>query len=142
MTDDALEIVSGVAIPRRELLVRATRSAGPGGQHVNTSSTRVELRWDPATSTALSETQRAQVIAALGTRIHADGTMRVVASEHRSQRRNREAAEERLATLLRRALTPRRRRIPTEPSRASKERRLEEKRREAERKRRRRSEWD
>ena len=142
MSDDALEVYTGVVIPRRELLVRATRSAGPGGQHVNTSSTRIELRWSPITSTTLTDAQRARIVAALAKRIHADGTIRVVASEHRSQRRNREAAEARLAALLHRALTPRRTRIPTKPTRAAKERRLEGKRREGERKRRRREETE
>lgn len=135
MGDASVRVTSSVAIPRTELITRATRSGGPGGQHVNTSSTRIELLWNVVESGALTEAQRARVRAKLGTRMDSDGFLRVVASESRSQRQNRAAAEQRLAELVRRALAVPKRRIPTRPSRAAKEARLAEKRRRGEKKR-------
>jgi ribosome-associated protein len=135
MGDASVRVTSSVAIPRTELITRATRSGGPGGQHVNTSSTRIELLWNVVESGALTEAQRARVRAKLGTRMDSDGFLRVVASESRSQRQNRAAAEQRLVELVRRALAVPKRRIPTRPSRAAKEARLAEKRRRGEKKR-------
>jgi ribosome-associated protein len=133
---DAPVVVSAaVAIPRGELDVRASRAGGPGGQHVNTSSTRVEVRWAPARSTALDEAQRARVVTALAARLDADGWLRVVAADTRSQRQNRALAEERLAALVRRALLVPKARRPTRPGRAAREARLTEKRHQRDRKR-------
>lgn len=132
---DALHITPDVAIPRSELVVRATRSGGPGGQHVNTSSTRVELVWNVRESSAVDEPMRHRLLARLARRLDSDGAVRVVASATRSQRRNREDAEVRLAELVRRALATPRKRIPTRPSRAAKEARLTAKRRQGEKKR-------
>ena len=119
----------GLLVPDSELLERFSRSSGPGGQGVNTTDSRVELRWDVAGSAALTESQRAQVIERLGRRV-VDGAVVLIASQHRSQRQNRTAARARLAALLADALTPpppvRR---PTRPSRAARERRLDGKRR-------------
>ncbi len=134
-----LSVNAHIAIPRTELLVRATRAGGPGGQHVNTSSTRIELTWNVATTQALDEEQRTRVRAALLSRLDADGTLRVVASDTRSQRQNRELAEERLAALVRRALIVPRTRRKTKPTRASVERRLTTKKRAGAKKRDRRS---
>ena len=110
----------GLLVPAAELVERFSRSPGPGGQSVNTSDSRVELELDVRTSTALSDTQRIRAL-----RRWPDGRIAIAASEHRSQHRNRVAARERLAALLREALAPppppRR---PTRPSRGSKERRL------------------
>ncbi|HSJ64319.1 MAG TPA: alternative ribosome rescue aminoacyl-tRNA hydrolase ArfB [Gemmatimonadaceae bacterium] len=136
----ALRITPDLSIPRAELVARATRSGGPGGQHVNTSSTRVELLWNVRESAALDDATRARLLARLARRLDASGAVRVVASATRSQRRNRVAAEERLAELVRRALATPRKRIPTKPSRAVKEARLMAKRRRAEKKRERRGE--
>jgi ribosome-associated protein len=115
-------------IPAAELVERFSRSSGPGGQSVNTADSRVELEYDVAGSTALSQTQRARALANLAHRL-VDGTLVVDASEHRSQHRNRVAARERLADLLRSALAPppppRR---PTKPSRRARQRRLDAKR--------------
>ncbi len=133
-----LEVSASLAIPRRELDARTSRAGGAGGQHVNTSSTRVELSWNVETSRALSDAQRERLRQALRSRLTADGTLRVVASERRSQAQNREAAEARLATIVRRALVVPRKRRATKPTRASVERRLQEKRRRSERKRQRR----
>lgn len=135
MSDDGLRVNNTVTIPRTELVFHATRSGGPGGQHVNTSSTRIELLWSPAASDALTASQRARVLDKLAARLDAEGFVRVVSSESRSQRQNRVAAEERLAELVRRALVVPKKRIPTTPSRAAKARRLEGKRRRGEKKR-------
>lgn len=132
---DALEVDDELSIPRSELEFRATRSGGPGGQHVNTSSTRIELLWNLRTSGALTDEQRERLRQRLASRTDAEGVVRVVASEYRSQLRNREAAETRLAELLRRALVKPRKRIPTRPSRAAREARLKDKRMRSEKKR-------
>ncbi len=136
--DDALRVNGRTTIPRDELEVRATRSGGPGGQHVNTSSTRIEVRWNPAASRVLSDEQKARLAERLVTRLDSAGWLRVVGSEHRSQLRNREAAEERLADLVRRALVVPKARTATKPSRAARARRMDEKRKQGERKRNRR----
>jgi ribosome-associated protein len=137
---DALRVSDELSIPRSELELRATRSGGPGGQHVNTSSTRIELLWNVLTSRALTDEQRERIRQRLASRTDADGFIRVVSSESRSQLRNREAAESRLAEILRRALVKPRKRIPTRPSRAAREARLKEMRMRCEKKRMRRGE--
>jgi ribosome-associated protein len=110
---------TGLVVPDAELVERFSRSPGPGGQSVNTTDSRVELEYDAATSTVLTDAQRARVVGRLGSPV------RVVATEHRSQHRNRVAARERLATLLREALAPPPApRRTTRPTRGSKERRL------------------
>ena len=133
--DAPLKVNGSVAIPRAELVVRATRAGGPGGQHVNTSSTKVEVTWNVGASTALTDAAKGRVLLALASRLDADGTLRVVASDTRSQRQNRELAEERLAALVRRALVVPRARKKTRPTRASVERRLTEKKRSGDKKR-------
>jgi len=127
--DNRLVVTDRVAIPRAELAYRATRSGGPGGQHVNTSSTRIELLWSPAASAALDDAQRALILGKLAARLDAAGNVRVVASDSRSQRQNRERAEARLVELVRAALAVRKKRRPTKPGRAAREARLQEKRR-------------
>lgn len=140
MSDDARIAVSpSVAIPLAELEFRASRSGGPGGQHVNTSSTRVELWWSVAHTRSLSPDQRTHVLARLRSRLTEAGELRIVASDTRSQTRNRALAIGRFRDLLARALVVPKRRKPTKPSRTVRERRLAEKRRQSERKRRRRS---
>jgi ribosome-associated protein len=106
---------------------------------VNTSSTRIELLWNVATSQALDEEARARVSAKLASRLDGEGNVRVVSSARRSQVQNREAAEARLAELVRAALAVPRRRKPTRPTRAAKEARLGDKRKRSETKRQRRS---
>ena len=132
--DDALAIDAAVSIPRSELVFKATRSGGPGGQHVNTSSTRIELLWCPATSRALDDARRARVLEKLASRLDGDGCVRVVASENRSQLRNREDAERRLAELVRKALVVPKVRRKTKPSRAAKARRIDEKKKQSNKK--------
>lgn len=133
-----LAVNTDVAIPRTELQYRATRAGGAGGQHVNTSSTRIELLWDLPHSTAVSEEQRQRLQAKLAARLDAEGNVRVVASDRRSQQQNRQSAETRLAELVRSALVIPKKRRPTKPTRASKEKRLTDKKHRGERKRNRR----
>lgn len=113
---------NGLVLPAAELVERFSRSPGPGGQSVNTADSRVELEYDVSTSAALDDAQRARLVGRVGSPVV------VVASEHRSQHRNRVAARERLAERLRTALAPppppRR---PTKPTRGSQRRRLDEK---------------
>lgn len=129
-TDD-LAIRPGLVIPAGELSVRTSRSSGPGGQHVNTADTRVQLRWHVGGSTALSDAQRDRVLARLGSRLTADGDLIVACDAHRSQRRNLQEARVRLAALVLAALAVPRERKPTARTRAGHERRLERKRRRA-----------
>jgi ribosome-associated protein len=131
----ALRVTDSVSIPRDELTVRASRAGGAGGQHVNTSSTRIEVVWGVAASRALDAEQRARLLMKLASRLDAGGHLRVVSSARRSQRQNLEAAESRLVELVRRALAVPKRRVATKPTRGSVERRLTETRRRAERKR-------
>ncbi|HWL40821.1 MAG TPA: alternative ribosome rescue aminoacyl-tRNA hydrolase ArfB [Gemmatimonadaceae bacterium] len=132
---NALVVNESVAIPRSELDVRVSRSSGAGGQHVNKTSSRVEIFWNVVSSKAVSDEERARLLDKLESRLTTEGSIRVVASDMRSQSRNRELAEERLAELVRRALVIPRKRRPTKPTRASKEARLEEKKRQARKKR-------
>lgn len=123
-----VQLPGGVRIPEAELHLRASRSGGPGGQHANTSDTKVELRWSVQETTALSEVQRARLADRLASRLTADGELILTAREHRSQHRNREAVLARFRAIVGEALTPPRSRRRTRPTRASKERRLEAKR--------------
>ena len=124
-----LNVTPELAIPRSELEYRATRSGGPGGQHVNTSSTRIELLWDLTGSQAITDEQRTRLRAKLVSRLDSDGRVRVVANGRRSQRQNRRDAEERLGALIKYALRVPKKRRPTKPTRASREKRLAEKKR-------------
>jgi ribosome-associated protein len=130
-----LTVTPELAIPRSELEYRATKSSGPGGQHVNTSSTRIELFWDLPGSTVVTDEQRERLHAKLAARLDSNGRVRIVASDRRSQQQNRQSADERLATLVRAALVIPKKRRATKPTRASKEKRLEDKKRRGERKR-------
>jgi ribosome-associated protein len=130
-----LAVNESLSIPRTELDVRVSRSSGAGGQHVNKTSSRVEIFWNIVGSRAVSDEQRARLREKLASRLTTDGSIRVVASDMRSQSRNRELAEERLADLVRRALVIPRKRRATKPTRASKEARLDSKKRHSTKKR-------
>lgn len=136
-TSDAssLRITGTVSVPRAELDFRATRSGGPGGQHVNTSSTRVELVWDVANSPSLTEQQRARVLEKLSNRINAAGQLLLADSGSRSQHQNREAVVERFVQIVAEALHVPKRRKRTRPPKAAKERRLKAKKQRSEVKR-------
>ncbi|WP_375499547.1 alternative ribosome rescue aminoacyl-tRNA hydrolase ArfB [uncultured Jatrophihabitans sp.] len=120
---------AGLTIPGVELVERFSRSSGPGGQSVNTTDSRVELRWDVLNSTAVTDVQRARLLQELAPRL-VEGVLSIVASEQRSQLQNRGAARARLGYYVGDALRPppppRR---PRTPSRAAKARRVEAKRR-------------
>jgi ribosome-associated protein len=123
-------LVNGkVRIPAAELTVRATRAGGPGGQHVNTSSTRVEVAWDIRHSSALTDEQRERLETRLASRLDTRGVIRVVAADTRSQTQNRLLALARLARLVRDGLVIPKVRRATKPSRAAKQTRLDEKKR-------------
>jgi ribosome-associated protein len=123
MDGQSIRVTSRVALPLAEIELRVSRSSGPGGQHANTSETRVEAVFDVEASETLTDAQKRHVI------VRAGPVIRAVAQDERSQLRNRELALERLTERLREALRVQRRRVPTRPSAASRERRLEEKRR-------------
>jgi ribosome-associated protein len=131
--DDPMQLGRHAAIPLREVVVRASRSSGPGGQHANVTASRIEASFDVAASTSLTEEQKRRISARLGPRVVA------VAQDARSQSRNRELALERLRRRLASALAVQRPRHATRPSQAAERRRLEVKRRQAERKRARRA---
>lgn len=124
-----IEINDQLSIPEHELEFSVSRSAGPGGQHVNKVNTRVSLRFDVRASGVLSDAQKARILRKLATRITKDGVLTMHAQKHRSQSANRRALEERFAEVLREALTRRRPRRATKPTRASKTRRRQEKKR-------------
>ena len=127
-----LRVSDELAIPLAEIRYRATRSGGPGGQHVNTSSTKIELEFDVAGSPSLTDTQRARIQERLANRIDGDGVLRLSSSGSRSQHQNREEATDRLARLLADALKERKRRRRTKVPRRAKEARLKEKKKRAE----------
>ncbi len=121
-------VTGSVTIPRAELGWRFSRSSGPGGQGVNTTDSRVQLVFNLQESPSIPDDLKTRAIRRLGRRLQ-DGCLTISASEHRSQWRNREAAERRLAETLREAMAPPpRTRRPTKPSRAATERRLQQKR--------------
>lgn len=124
----AITVQPSLTIPDHELTERFTASGGPGGQHANKAATRVELTWNIEESQEVSERQRAMLLE------HFGPVVRVVVDDERSQLRNREIAEERLAGRVRTALTPVAPRRKTKPSRSAKRRRVEAKRKNSERK--------
>lgn len=125
MERESIRVTRSVLLPVSEIELRVSRSSGPGGQHAQKSSTRVEALFDVEGSTALTEIQKQRVVARAG------AVMRAVAQDERSQARNRELAVERLVEKLRAALAVPRRRVATRPGKSARERRLEGKRRRA-----------
>jgi ribosome-associated protein len=132
MGQEMLRVSRSCVIPFGELEWRFTGSGGPGGQHANTSNTRVELRFDIATSPSLGPRQRARLLEQFGPAI------RIVASDQRSQLRNRELAVERLQSRLHAALRTEKARVPTKVSKSAQARRIESKKHRGEIKRNRR----
>ncbi len=125
---DLLPINRRLSIPLDEIVLRASRSSGPGGQHANVTASRIEASFDVAASGTLDEAQKTRITARCGP------VVRAVAQDARSQSRNRALALERLAERIARALEVQRPRRPTKPTRASRTRRLDAKRRASERK--------
>ncbi|HEX7299561.1 MAG TPA: alternative ribosome rescue aminoacyl-tRNA hydrolase ArfB [Solirubrobacteraceae bacterium] len=134
--EDPMCINRDVALPLREIALRASRSSGPGGQHANVTASRIEAVFDVAASDSLTEAQKARIMARCGP------VVRAVAQDARSQARNRELALERLRDRLSRALAVPRARRATKPTATAKARRLEAKRRQSVRKRERRRPLD
>ena len=115
-------------IPAREVRFRFSRSGGPGGQNVNKRDTQVELLFDVAGSPSLGPIQRSRAMSRLASRLDADGVLRIVASDERTQGRNREIALERFSDVMQQAIAPDPpKRRPSKPSKAAKERRLQSK---------------
>ncbi|MFP4140035.1 MAG: alternative ribosome rescue aminoacyl-tRNA hydrolase ArfB [Phycisphaerae bacterium] len=124
----AFEPTANIAIPEREIELNFVRSGGPGGQHVNKTSTACQLRFDVSSSPSLPRNVKKRLREIAGSRMTQDGVLVIDAREHRSQSQNRDEALQRLATLIRQAATPRKRRRKTKPTAASKRRRLRKKR--------------
>ena len=136
-----LPVTGSLVVPAAALNWRFSRSSGPGGQGVNTADSRVELSVAPLEIPGLTEAQQQRLAERLGTRL-VDGVLTIAASEYRQQLRNRQAARERLAAVLRAALAPPpRARRRTKPTRGSQERRIEAKKQRGQLKKQRRS-WD
>jgi ribosome-associated protein len=129
MDGESIRVTRSVVLPPGEIVLRFSRSSGPGGQHAQKSETRVEAVFDVESSAALTGAQKRRVVARAGP------VLRAVAQDERSQTRNRELAVERLVEQLREALRVERRRVPTRPTEAARKRRLEEKRRRSQTKR-------
>ena len=129
MDGESIRVTRSVVLPLREIVLRTSRSSGPGGQHAQKSETRVEAVFDVEASDALSPAQKRRVVAKAGP------VLRAVAQDERSQLRNRELAIERLVAALRAALHVERRRVATKPTAASRKRAREAKRRRAQVKR-------
>jgi ribosome-associated protein len=125
MERESIRVTRSVLLPVSEIALRVSRSSGPGGQHAQKSSTRVEALLEVEASTALTDTQKRRVVARAGP------VLRAVAQDERSQSRNRELAVERLVAKLREALAVPRRRVATRPGKAAKERRRDSKQRRA-----------
>jgi ribosome-associated protein len=122
-----IQITDQLWIPEEELKFTASRSSGPGGQHVNKVSTRVALRFDVLNSPSLSADQKRRILNKLATRVSKAGVLRVVSQQTRSQAANKEAALERFVALLQQALKKPPKRKPTKVSSAAKQKRLDEK---------------
>ena len=140
--EGVLEVTPNLGIPRTELVYRATRAGGAGGQHVNTSSTRIELLWNLRTTQAVEPEVRERVEDKLLSRMDGEGWIRIVSASRRSQLQNREAAEERLVEMIRGALVVQKKRRPTKPTFGSKQTRLAEKKKRGDTKRQRRPDFD
>jgi ribosome-associated protein len=129
MERESIRVTRSVSLPLSDVEFRVSRSSGPGGQHAQTSETRVEARLDVEASSALTDAQKRRVVARAGP------VLRAIAQDERSQVRNRELALERLVERLRDALRVERRRVPSTPTAAARERRLARKRRRSQTKR-------
>ena len=123
----SLQVAAGIEIPDSELSLSFVRSSGPGGQNVNKVATAAQLRFDLERSAVLTDGVKARLKALSGRRLTADGSILIIARNHRTQEGNRREAHERLTDLIRRALTVPKPRKATKPTRAARERRLEHK---------------
>jgi ribosome-associated protein len=131
----SLRINRSVSIPESEIDFHYVRSGGPGGQHANKTSTKVELVWNPTTSAALGPRQLTRLLGNLGRRVEASGVVRLRSDRYRSQHRNKEDVQDRLVALVQQGLEVRKDRIATGPTPGSKHKRIEQKKRRSELKR-------
>ena len=141
MSDDII-INDLVVIPGSELQYTASRSSGPGGQHVNKTDSRIQIRWNIPGSRALSDFLKRRVMQVLATRLTDDGDLLLASDSNRSQHRNKEEVTQRLAELVRAALVPPKPRRKTKPTRASRQKRLDEKKKRSDAKRQRGKKYD
>jgi ribosome-associated protein len=125
--EEPLVLEKDVVIPGSELWFTASRAGGPGGQHVNKTSTRVTLHWNLSETGALTPAQKRRAMTRLASRLTKDGVLQIHVDDSRSQKTNRELGRERLADLVRFAIKAPKKRIPTKASKAAKRRRMEEK---------------
>lgn len=139
---DDLVVNERITIPAAELRVSFARSGGPGGQNVNKVETKVELRWTPAETGALSETDKAWLLKRFAARLTSEGELLVTSSRTRDQTRNRDDARQKLAEAVRKALERPKRRRKTKPSRGAVEKRLEDKKQASRKKELRGRSWD
>ena len=133
--EDDLYINETLTVPAGELNFKASRSGGPGGQHVNKTSSRVTLEWNVESSTVLSRLQKLRIYKHLGGRINTDGVFQLSVDESRSQHANRDLARRRFADLLKSALKVQKKRLKTKPSSSAKARRVDEKKKVGQKKR-------
>jgi ribosome-associated protein len=131
---NVLEVGASIRIPMSELMFRFVRSSGPGGQHVNKTSTQVELTFDIAASAGISEADKRWLLSRLGAKLDTSGLLQIASQEHRSQLRNKTEATRRLVAMLEQALIRPKKRKPTKPSKSAKEKRLKSKKIVAEKK--------
>lgn len=130
-----LEKQSSGPVPESEIQIDFARSGGPGGQNVNKTETKAQLRWNIEASHAFSDSQKARLKKALEKRLTKTGEIVLSSESERSQNQNRDAVIERLQSIVQSALTPKKKRIPTKPTRSAKERRLKEKKKQSRKKR-------
>ncbi len=141
MSDDII-INDLVTIPASELQYTASRSSGPGGQHVNKTDSRIQIRWNVPATTAMPDFLKQRVMKVLASRLTEDGDLLLAGDSNRSQRRNKDDVTQRLAALVRDALIPPKPRRRTKPTKASRQKRLDEKRRRSDVKKQRRKKYD
>ena len=130
----AIDNRPGLSVPLSDLVMKTSRSGGPGGQNVNKLETRIELRFDIAGSRSLSPDEKVVLLERLRSRIDSHGVLRIVVQESRSQWQNKQIALERFVELMRNALKPRKKRKPTKPTKNAREKRLRAKRMRSDRK--------
>jgi ribosome-associated protein len=133
--EEQLVVEEDVVIPGNELWFTASRAGGPGGQHVNKTSSRVTLHWNLSETSALTPAQKKRAMAKLDSRLNKDGVLQIHVDDSRSQKTNLQVARDRLVGLVRSAIKAKKKRIPTKASRAAKRRRLEDKSKKSEIKR-------
>ena len=127
MADKMIQINRSITIRSNELATTASKSGGPGGQHVNKTSTKVTLKWNPSKNSSLSQRQKTLIYSKLKKYISKEGELVLYCTQTRSQNLNQQIVQDRLKSLILKALKPQKKRIPTKPSKASVNRRIKQK---------------